>query len=131
MQAGVSYLRGSPFDLLPLWSVKALTREQLEARKAKAVRFIANVLQDEDRADEVEDESLESYAERRHVQLLNPTSRKGTFMAGESKADLKRHIRELEDENQELQSKLDDIADLVAPEEDEVEEEEEDGGAED
>ena len=39
----------------------------------------------------------------------------------ESKVELKRRIRELERENEDLQTKLDDIADVVAPEEEEDE----------
>src|SRR5581483_10010663 len=113
--------------------VKSMTREQLEGRKAKAARFLRDVLQDDYRAAEVEDESLDSYAERRRIRLLNPSISKGKSVMAtvENKADLKRRIRELEDENDELQTKLDDIADLVMPEEgedgegDEVEEDEE------
>ena len=52
--------------------MKTLTRKQLESRKAKAVRFTRDVLGDPERAAEIEDESLESYAERRHYP--NPKS---------------------------------------------------------
>ena len=45
--------------------MKQLTRAQLEGRKAKAVRFIRDVLGVPDRADEVEAERLEDNAERR------------------------------------------------------------------
>jgi hypothetical protein len=46
-------------------SMTALTRDQLQSRKENAVRFIHDVLGDSDRAEEIEDESLEGYAERR------------------------------------------------------------------
>jgi hypothetical protein len=48
---------------------KTLTRDQLESRKEKAERFVRNVLGDDDRADEIADESLEDYADRRKIQL--------------------------------------------------------------
>jgi hypothetical protein len=53
-------------------SVKDLTRQQLQSRKEKAVRFTRDVLGDPDRAGEIEDESLEDYAERRKIALSNP-----------------------------------------------------------
>jgi hypothetical protein len=42
--------------------MKSLTIDQLESRKAQAVRFTRDVLGDDDRADEIEDESPEAYA---------------------------------------------------------------------
>lgn len=89
---------------------KALTRKQLQGRKEKAVCFVRDVLQDDDHADEIEDESLEDYADRRKVKLLNL---RGESMA--TKQELLDRIKELEDENEELQDQLDDIADIVAP----------------
>ncbi|HEV2388837.1 MAG TPA: hypothetical protein VGS20_16460 [Candidatus Acidoferrales bacterium] len=103
---------------------KALTREQLAKRKGKAVQFVENVLDDPDRADEIADESLESYAERRHVKLVNPRCK--TPMS--SKAELAQRIRELEEENDNLRDKPDQVADIVAPPE---EEDEEDRGEDD
>ena len=38
--------------------MKTLTRQQLGRRKEQAVRFTRDVLEDDDRADEIEDESL-------------------------------------------------------------------------
>lgn len=48
------------------------TYRQIAARKDKAVRFLRDVLHDSERADEVEDESVEDYAERRHLRIVNP-----------------------------------------------------------
>lgn len=50
---------------------KTLTREQLERRKEKAERFVRDVLGDSERADEIADESLEDYADRRKIQLAD------------------------------------------------------------
>jgi len=98
--------------------MKALTRGQLASRKEKAVRFVRDVLGDADRADEIEDESLEDYAERRKMKIVgNP--RRGTTMP--TKEELMQRIKELEEENDELQDQLDQVADIVAPPEDEDE----------
>ena len=102
-----------------LRSVKTLTRKQLESRKAQAVRFTRDVLDDADRADEIEDESLEDYAERRHIQMVNP---KGVRkMAIRTRRELLERIEELEEENENLQSRLDEISDIVGDEEEEEE----------
>jgi hypothetical protein len=52
--------------------MKSLTREQLQARKEQAVRFTRDVLGDSERAEEIADESLEDYAERRRIQRVLP-----------------------------------------------------------
>src|SRR5438093_11184091 len=87
--------------------VKRLTREQVESRKEKAVRFTDNVLGDPDRADEIEDESPESYAERKGIEITNPHIRRKTVARIRTKAELEAEIEELQQENQELQDQLD------------------------
>ena len=110
--------------------MKPLTRDQLASRKAQAVRFVRNVLGDPDRADEIEAESLEGYAERRKVKLLNPPNWRNAIMA--TKAELEGRIDELEQENADLQDQLDAIADIVAPaDEDEIEDEDSDSDDDD
>jgi hypothetical protein len=105
--------------------VKSLTRAQLQSRKEKAVRFTRDVLDDPDRANEIADESLEDYAERRGIQITNPTKRRNAIMATtKSKADLEAEIDDLKEENEELQDQLDTIADIVAP----ADEDEDDNG---
>jgi hypothetical protein len=100
--------------------MKTLTRKQLEARKAKAVRFTHDVLGDPDRADEIEDESLEEYAERRRIQIVNPKGAKK--MPVKTRRDLIERIKELEEENESLQDRLEEIADLAGESEEEEEE---------
>ncbi len=117
-------------------SPKLLTREQVEGRKAKAVRFVRDVLGDPERADEIEAEDLQHYATRRNLLLTNPRRtnmpRKRTLDDYRDEiADLKDQISDLEDQNESLQDQLDDIADIVSPpdeEEEEVEEVTEDNG---
>ncbi|MBZ5644559.1 MAG: hypothetical protein LAO19_17525 [Acidobacteriia bacterium] len=117
--------------------MKTLTRNQLAGRKEKAVRFVSDVLDDPERADEIADESLEDYAERRKIQILknphggnmprvrlmNPprisNSRRQTLQPNpqSGRGELLARIRELQQENDELQGKLDKVADLAeAPE---------------
>jgi hypothetical protein len=100
--------------------MKALTREQLQKRKESAVRFARDVREDDELADQIENESLQEYAEHRHIRLLNPT-RKEKNMPVPTRRELTERIEELETENEELQSRLDEIADLVAEEEEEPE----------
>ncbi len=103
-----------------LTSMKTLARQQLESRKAQAVRFTRDVLGDDDRADEIEGESVEDYAERKHIKLVNPGGE--PIMSVQTRRELLDRIKELESENEDLQTKLDDIADLVAPEEEDEDE---------
>jgi hypothetical protein len=102
--------------------VKSLTREQVQSRKDKAVRFLEDVLDDPERAAEVEDEDVEDYAARRHIQLINSGRTRSMANGGDSrtKQDLLDEIDDLQQENQDLQDQLDAIADIVvAPEEEE------------
>jgi hypothetical protein len=50
---------------------KTLTRDQVEARQDKAVRFLRDVAEDPDLADEIEDLSVGEYAERKGFELIN------------------------------------------------------------
>lgn len=110
--------RGTTLD-----SMKALTRDQVQSRNEKAVRFTRDVLDDQVRADEIEDESLEGYAERRNFSITNPnqhTRSTHTMADSRTKEELLSEIEDLESENQDLQDQLDSIADIVAaPDDDE------------
>lgn len=103
---------------------KALTRDQIQKRKEQAARFVEGVLGDPDRADEIRDESVDDYAERRRFQIIENPQR-GVTMP--SKTELMQRIRELEEENDDLQDQLDQVADIVAPPEEEGEDEDGDG----
>ena len=118
--------------------MKSLTRQQLERRKAQAVRFTRDVRGDDDRAAEIEDEALEDYAQDRHIKLNNPKGARK--MAMQTRRELLDRINELESENEDLQSRLDEISDIIGDNDDnedtgedtdnEEEEEENDQGEE-
>jgi hypothetical protein len=123
--------------------VKTLTRKQVQDRKEKAVRFVRDVLGDSDRAAEIEGESVNDYASRRKIHLINPDKgeamakirvfnpravtqpnqmpRKALKNAGATAtqqeppavAALRQHNEELQRQNDELQDQLDRIADLA------------------
>ena len=99
--------------------MKRLTADQVQSRKDKAVRFTRDVLGDEERADEIEDEDLEDYADRRRIAIVN--SGRSNEMAGDGKADARTkqdlldEIDDLQQENQDLQDALDAVADIVSP----------------
>jgi hypothetical protein len=87
----------SALSLRPFWGKLVLvTYDQVEARKEKAVRFLRDVVGDDDRADEVEDESVEDYADRKNLTIKNTATRvtrnagrRTNDMAnGDTKADL-------------------------------------------
>lgn len=82
-----------------------LTREQLQSRKDKAVRFTRDVLYDDDRADEIAEESLDDYAARRRIALLNP---RRTMASKSSKGPTKADLNDTLDQ---VQNMLDDALD--------------------
>ena len=108
--------------------MKKLTREQVESRKEKAVRFTRDVLGDSDRADEIEDEDIESYAERKHFEITNPQERSKKMARVKTKSELEAEVQDLQAENDDLQEQLQAIADIASgdDEEEEQEDEEED-----
>jgi hypothetical protein len=106
--------------------LKRLTREQVESRKEKAARFVENVLGDSERADEIADEDVDSYAERRGIEITNPSKRRKIVAKTKSKAELEQENQELQDEIDELNDRLDAIADLTSDEDEEDDEEDED-----
>ena len=118
--------------------MKQLTRDQIQARKEQAARFTETVQGDPDRAQEIRDESLEDYAQRRRFEIANPRTRRVTMARKKTVedyrdevAELKDQVSDLEDENESLQDQLDAVADIVSPAEDEEEEEEEGDADED
>jgi hypothetical protein len=94
---------------------KQLIYDQVAERKRKAEEFLRNVKDDLERADEVSDESVEHYAERRHFDIIhNPRRRRNSMANGPSKQDLLDQISDLQDENDALQDQLDAISDILS-----------------
>jgi hypothetical protein len=91
-----------------------MTFDQVASRKDKAERFVRDVLQDDDRADEIADESVESYADRKHYVISNPRRSTVANGNGQTKQDLLDQIADLQDENDDLQDQLDAIQDVLS-----------------
>jgi hypothetical protein len=118
---------------------KPWTYQQATARKDQAERFVRDVLEDDDRADEIAETSVEDYAAERGKELAANPMRRRKFMqrkastqqqqatrdnpvakaletttriAGEQ-GDLYKRIRGLETDNASLQDKIDQITDIV------------------
>ena len=89
---------------------KQLTYNQVAERKRKAETFVRDVLGDDSRADEIGDEAVTDYAERRHFDIVDNPKRRENDMANETKQDLLDQIADLQDENDYLQSQLDAIS---------------------
>jgi uncharacterized protein YceH (UPF0502 family) len=105
--------------------MKVKTLEQVEIMKDKAERFVRDVLEDDERAGETEDESPEDYAGRKRIRILPNPYRRVKNMAS-IKADLEARIEELEAENEALRDKLDAIGEVLSDEVDEAEDDEAD-----
>ncbi len=105
---------------------KEKTPDQLEAMKAKAVRFVRDVLDDSDHADEIEVEDPLDYAARKGITVLENPHRRRVHMARKlTRAELEERVEELENEVEALNDKLDSIADIAEGNEEEEDEEEE------
>jgi hypothetical protein len=50
----------------------AKTYEQLQTKKDQAVRFVRNILGNEEKADFINSESVEEFAERKKIRIKNP-----------------------------------------------------------
>jgi hypothetical protein len=92
---------------------KQLTYDEAQARKDRGVQFLRDVVGDDDAADNLDDEDLDSYIERKHITIVNEGARKmanGTLDP--------RTKQELLDEIDDLQSQLDAINDILNPPDD-------------
>lgn len=105
------------------------TYERVEAMKKRAVRFVQDVLGDPAHADEIENESVESYAARKRITIKNPEERRSTAMeATMTKAELEDTLDDVEEilddaldpklTREELVEKVQEVYAIVAGEED-------------
>lgn len=99
---------------------KQMTAEEAEIYQRKAIVGLEN-LELYDEADDVADLPPEQYVEEKGIQIVNPRRRPRVMAA---KQELEERISELEEDNEELQTQLDEIMDIIAP----PEEEEDEGG---
>ena len=105
---------------------KIRTPERVARMQQKAVTFLRNVVGNDELADEIEDLSLEEYAERKRIRIQN---RKGGERQMASKRELEEQVRELEERNGELEDALAAIGESVdsaLPEDDSEDEDEDD-----
>ncbi len=106
---------------------KTKPHDQVLAMKEKAVRFVRDVLDDDERADEIQDETPEEYAERKGIQIAANPSDSRLHLERRApmptKEELEDRIAELEEENQTLHDKLDSILDIAESDGEEPEEE--------
>ena len=95
---------------------KALTRDQVQAKKDQAERLVRNVLNDPDRADELSEEDLESYAERKKVTLLNPNERRVTYRMPRNVSTEKALQEEIDDQQDTIDQAIEILEDAYTPE---------------
>jgi hypothetical protein len=122
--------------------VKSRTLEQAQTAKRKAEAFTRGVLHNEQRADEIASESVEDYAERKHIIIQNPKERvmvrrrRNRLTVGELETEnemLIGKVEELEIELDALRNAVSEAAELLPDddEEDSDEEDSEDGDSDD
>jgi hypothetical protein len=63
---------------------KYQTQQQVETAQAQAVNFLRNVIQDDDRADEVEGMTPDEWAEEKGITITNPIRRSKDMANGRS-----------------------------------------------
>lgn len=95
---------------------KALTRDQVQAKKDQAERFVRNVLNDPDRADELSEEDLESYAERKKITLLNPNERRLTTRMPRNVSTEKALQEEIDDQQDTIDQAIEILEGAYTPE---------------
>lgn len=122
---------------------KRMSRHEAEVAKGRAERFLDNVLNDDDRADEISEMDIDEWAEKRGVTITNPSKRRKPMATAKtlqklSKDELVDRVLELEEGNEELQEevdtlseKLDSISEIASTEEEGEEEDDENGDEED
>jgi hypothetical protein len=103
---------------------KFRTLEQAAAAQKKAVRFAADVLEDDDKANELESLTVEEYADRKRLHIVTSNPRKKTTPMPKSRAQLIEENSQLQEEVEDLNLKLDQIISLAAPDDDECDDDE-------
>lgn len=99
---------------------KLKTLSEAETARRRAVTGLYNLGLDED-ADRIDDLTAREYAEEKNWEVVENPKRRKLSMA--TLTQLKKRIADLEEENEELQERLDSISEIVSGEEEEEEEE--------
>ena len=109
-----------------------MTLQQAETAKQRAERFALNFLRNEDLADDIADESLEDWIQRKGITIKNP-QKENKIMATRqpSKADLENKIAQLEEELSEHRDREQQLCEILGLEPDEDDFDEEDFDEED
>ena len=98
---------------------KRMPLDDIERKQAKAVQFLRDVADDPDKADEFESMSPEEYAEHKGIEIAENNPAFVTLQLGRrpdvTKQEMEERIGELEEENEDLKSRLDSISDIVQP----------------
>lgn len=93
--------------------------DAIERKQAKAVQFLRDVADDPDKADEFESMSPEEYADHKGIEIAESNPAYVTLQMGRrpdvTRQEMEGRIAELEEENEDLQSRLDSISDIVQP----------------
>lgn len=119
--------------------MKERTYKQVESAKRRAEIAASNLMDDESRADEFADMSVEEYAELRGISIKNPENKERIMATKTPLAvqvrDLKAQLKEAQDRIDMLESERDDVLDALGlevidddedfDEEDEIEEDDE------
>ncbi|MDX2042495.1 MAG: hypothetical protein SF097_14840 [Acidobacteriota bacterium] len=104
---------------------KVITRETAEKRFQAAIRAADTLRDDPDLADEIEDEGVEEWAERKGYIIENPGRKGGKkAMPRINSAALQEENEVLREENESLRARLSDINTLSQDDEDEFDDDE-------
>jgi len=112
---------------------KFRTQDEVQTAKDRAVRFVRDVLGDEDRAEEIADESLDEYAERKGFEVIeNPHQhhpRKDHIVSIQTmtKVELFERVQELEAELEDANDRLSSIGEIASGQDDDEDDDEEEG----
>ena len=94
--------------------MKRLTRKQFESCEADALRTARKFVADLNRRNAVKADALKDHSEYRLIKIRYPQG--ASPMPVPTRRELTDRIKELESENEDLQTQIDEIAEIVAPE---------------
>jgi hypothetical protein len=110
------------------------TWKQTETAKRRAENFVRNVQGDADRADEIASESVEDYAERKRIQIENPSQqltirRVKIMVTTATKAELEQELEDAYARIEELESHIAAGVELLPDDEDDEDDDTEEEAA--